>query len=119
MFEKIKNKIKNSGITAKANYGKIWQEKLGDEQIQWYEGMHKSCLKMHDDFKEFLREKRPSSILEIGCGAGYYPINLKDLFIDKEYVGIDISETAIEFCKSRSPFNFICTDFLKKSSPML
>ena len=115
MFEKIKNKIKNSGITAKANYGKIWQEKLGDEQIQWYEGMHKSCLKMHDDFKEFLREKRPSSILEIGCGAGYYPINLKDLFIDKEYVGIDISETAIEFCKSRSPFNFICTDFLKNS----
>ncbi len=115
MFEKIKNKIKNSGITAKANYGKIWQEKLGDEQIQWYEGMHKSCLKMHDDFKEFLREKRPSSILEIGCGAGYYPINLKDLFIDKEYVGIDISETAIEFCKSRSPFNFICTDFLKKN----
>ena len=115
MFEKIKNKIKNSGITAKANYGKIWQEKLGDEQIQWYEGMHKSCLKMHDDFKEFLREKRPSSILEIGCGAGYYPINLKDLFIDKEYVGIDISETAIEFCKSRSSFNFICTDFLKKN----
>jgi SAM-dependent methyltransferase len=115
LFEKIKNKIKNSGITAKANYGKIWQEKLGDEQIQWYEGMHKSCLKMHDDFKEFLREKRPSSILEIGCGAGYYPINLKDLFIDKEYVGIDISETAIEFCKSRSPFNFICTDFLKKN----
>ena len=115
MFEKIKNKIKNSGIAGKANYGKIWQEKLGDEQIQWYEGMHKSCLKMHDDFKEFLREKRPSSILEIGCGAGYYPINLKDLFIDKEYVGIDISETAIEFCKSRSPFNFICTDFLKKN----
>tara|TARA_B100001765_G_scaffold185248_1_gene129797 strand:- start:226 stop:909 length:684 start_codon:yes stop_codon:yes gene_type:complete len=115
LFEKIKNKIKNSGITAKANYGKIWQEKLGDEQIQWYEGMHKSCLKMHDDFKEFLREKRPSSILEIGCGAGYYPINLKDLFIDKEYVGIDISETAIEFCKSRSSFNFICTDFLKKN----
>jgi SAM-dependent methyltransferase len=115
LFEKIKNKIKNSGIAGKANYGKIWQEKLGDEQIQWYEGMHKSCLKMHDDFKEFLREKRPSSILEIGCGAGYYPINLKDLFIDKEYVGIDISETAIEFCKSRSPFNFICTDFLKKN----
>ena len=70
---------------------------------------------MHDNFKEFIHENSPSTILEVGCGAGYYPINLKELFVGKEYVGIDISETAIEFCKSRSPFNFICTDFLKKN----
>ena len=114
MFEKIKNKIKNSGIAGKANYGKIWQEKLGDEQIQWYEGMHNSCLKMHDNFKEFIHENSPSTILEVGCGAGYYPINLKELFVGKEYVGIDISETAIKFCRTKSSFNFICTDFLKK-----
>ena len=56
MFEKVKNKIQNSGIIRKANYGKIWQEKFGDKQIQWYEGMHKSCLKMHDNFKEFIHE---------------------------------------------------------------
>ena len=114
MFEKVKNKIQNSGIIRKANYGKIWQEKFGDKQIQWYEGMHKSCLKMHDNFKEFIHENSPSTILEVGCGAGYYPINLKEIFIDKEYVGIDISETAIEFCRTKSSFNFICTDFLKK-----
>jgi len=114
LFEKVKNKIQNSGIIRKANYGKIWQEKFGDKQIQWYEGMHKSCLKMHDNFKEFIHENSPSTILEVGCGAGYYPINLKELFVGKEYVGIDISETAIKFCRTKSSFNFICTDFLKK-----
>ena len=115
MFEKIKNKIKNSGIIGRANYGKIWQEKFGDEQIQWYEGMHNSCLKMHDDFHKFLVEKSPTTVLEVGCGAGYYPRNLKDYFHGMQYTGTDISETAIEFCKSKSSFNFICTDFLKNN----
>ena len=115
MFEKIKNKIKNSGIINKEKYGNIWQEKYGYEQVQWYEKMHNSCLKMHDDFKKFLIEKSPTTVLEVGCGAGYYPINLKELFINIEYTGTDISETAIKFCKSKSPFNFICTDFLKNN----
>ena len=115
MFKKIKNKLKNSGIIGKAKYGKIWQEKFGDEQIQWYDNMHNSCLKMHDDFKKFLTEKSPSTVLEVGCGGGYYPRNLKELFTNMEYTGIDISKTAIDFCKSKSPFNFICTDFLKKA----
>jgi len=115
MFEKIKNKIKNSGVIGKEKYGKIWQEKFGDEQIQWYKKMHNSCLKMHDNFKKFLIEKSLSTVLEVGCGAGYYPRNLKELFTNMEYTGTDISETAIEFCKSKSPFNFICTDFLKNN----
>ena len=115
MFEKIKNKIKNSGIIGKEEYGNIWQEKFGDEQVQWYEKMHNSCLKMHDDFKKFLTERSPSTVLEVGCGAGYYPRNLKELFTNAEYTGTDISETAIKFCKSKSSFNFICTDFLKNS----
>jgi SAM-dependent methyltransferase len=115
MFKKIKNKIKNSGVIGKEKYGKIWQEKFGDEQIQWYEKMHNSCLKMHDDFKKFLTERSPSTVLEVGCGAGYYPRNLKELFTNAEYTGTDISETAIKFCKSKSSFNFICTDFLKNS----
>ena len=41
-FKRIKNKIKNSGIIGKEKYGKIWQEKFGDEQVQWYEKMHNS-----------------------------------------------------------------------------
>ena len=115
MFKKIKNKIKNSGLVGKAKYGKIWQEKFGDEQIEWYDTMHDSCLQMHDDFHKFLLERSPSTVLEVGCGAGYYPRNLKELFTNAEYTGTDISETAIKFCKSKSSFNFICTDFLKNS----
>ena len=115
MFKKIKNKIKNSGLVGKAKYGKIWQEKFGDEQVEWYDTMHDSCLQMHDDFHKFLLEKSPATVLEVGCGAGYYPRNLKKYFDGMQYTGVDISETAINFCKSKSPFNFICTDFLKKS----
>jgi SAM-dependent methyltransferase len=115
MFEKIKNKIKKSRIVGKAKYGKIWQEKFGDDQIQWYMDMHNSCLNMHNDFKKFLHQKSPLTILEVGCGAGYYPINLKEIFTDIDYTGIDISESAVEYCKSKSPFNFVCTDFLKES----
>ena len=114
VFKQIKDKIKNSGVGDKAEYGKTWQEKSGSEQIEWYEKMHNSCLKMHDDFKKFLAEKSPTAVLEVGCGAGYYPIKLKELFRDMEYTGIDISETAIKACKSKSTFDFICTDFLKK-----
>ena len=32
-----------------------------------------------------------------------------------QYTGTDISETAIAFCKSKSSFTFICTDFLKNN----
>ena len=35
---------------------------------------------MHNDFKKFLAEKSPSNVLEVGCGSGYYPRNLKELF---------------------------------------
>ena len=115
MFEKIKNKIKYSGIVGKEKYGKIWQEKFGDEQAQWYEKMHNCCIKMHNDFKKFLTEKSLSTVLEVGCGSGYYPRNLKELFTNIEYTGIDISETAIKFCESKSPFNFLCIDFLKNN----
>ena len=32
----LKNKIKNTGIFGHFSYVKIWQEKEGDEQNDWY-----------------------------------------------------------------------------------
>ena len=37
----------------------------------------------------------------------------KKLFENMEYTGIDISTTAINFCKENSDFIFICDDFIK------
>ena len=53
------------------------------------------------------------SVLEIGCGTGLYPIEFKDLFERKKYLGVDLSETAIKHCKKNSDYEFICGDFVK------
>ena len=53
------------------------------------------------------------TVLEIGCGMGIYPIKFKNLFENKEYLGLDIGEPAIDFCKKKSDFNFMCGDLLK------
>ena len=113
MFESIKNKIKNFEPLTKNSYGRLWNEKSGNNQLDWYTEMHNSCLPMHKDFIDFLKKNSFKTILEIGCGTGYYPINSHDLFKDKIYTGLDFSQTAIETCKRNSKFDFICTDFIK------
>jgi len=115
MFDKIKNKIKNKGVFGKGEYGTTWQQRTGKEQSNWYERMHNSCIPMHEDFIKYLKEFPINTILEIGCGTGYYPIKLKEIFAERKYTGIDISQTAIEYCKTQSNFEFICTDFLKNN----
>lgn len=110
----IKNKLSNFGFIKKSQYGKIWNEKNGDEQNEWYSRMHDSCQAQHNIFKSFLQEKKDiETILEVGCGTGIYPIKYKELFFNKKYTGIDISKTASEYCKKNSDFEFMCCDFIK------
>ena len=113
MFKSLKNKIMNTGVFGNKSYGKTWQEKDGEDQVKWYDKMHKSHQVQHEDFLKFLKIKEPRTVLEVGCGTGVYPIKLKELFSDKEYTGTDISETAIKQCKQNSSFEFIAGDFLK------
>jgi len=60
-----------------------------------------------------LKIKEPETVLEVGCGTGYYPTKLKELFSEIKYTGTDISETAIKQCKENSSFEFMAGDFLK------
>ena len=113
MFKSLKNKIMNTGVFGNKSYGKTWQEKDGEDQVKWYDKMHKSHQVQHEDFLKFLKIKEPRTVLEVGCGTGYYPIKLKELFSDVKYTGTDISETAIKQCKKNSSFEFIAGDFLK------
>jgi len=113
MLRTIKNKIMNTGIFGNKSYGKTWQEKDGDEQVKWYDKMHKSHEVQHEDFLKFLKIKEPETVLEVGCGTGYYPTKLKELFSEIKYTGTDISETAIKQCKENSSFEFMAGDFLK------
>ena len=65
---------------------------------------YKFCAKLLDG---------KNTALEVGCGDGFYPIKFKNLFENKEYLGLDIGEPAIDFCKKKSDFNFMCGDLLK------
>ena len=113
MFKKIKNKLNNIESFTKNKYGNFWNEKSGNEQVEWYDKMHNSCVPMHKNFIDFLNQSSFKTVLEIGCGTGYYPIKLYDLFKEKNYTGLDFSETAITNCKQNSKFDFICDDFIK------
>lgn len=110
MLEGIKNKIKNSGFLGKSEYGKTWQNR----DDEWYSKLFSATPIFHENFIQFLKARSDvRSALEIGCGSGIYPIRYKDLFTQIQYTGIDISPSAIAFCKKKSDFEFICGDSLK------
>lgn len=109
-LEAIKNHIKNSGILGKSEYGKTWQNKSSE----WYSKLFNATPVFHENFMEFIKNKKNiQSVLEVGCGAGVYPIKYKELFTGMKYTGIDISNPAIAHCKENSDFEFICGDLIK------
>ena len=83
---------------------------------QFYEdiGIIKQRPLLHENFLNYIENLDDvKTVLEIGCGMGIYPIKFENLFKNKEYVGIDIGEPAINFCKENSKFDFICGDLIK------
>jgi len=93
-----------------SSYGKFWRA-IGSDV---YETMFNNRPLLHNDFIKWLRNrKNVKTVLEVGCGTGVYPIKFKELFSGMEYMGIDFAESAIEFCKKRSKFNFTSGDFIK------
>ena len=102
-------KIKFNRRFAKTEYGKSWTK-----DNYWYNKIHDSNPLIHQNFINYLKEKtNVTNILEVGCGAGIYPIKMKDLFSRMQYTGIDISQSAIDYCKKNSQYEFICGDFIK------
>ncbi len=91
-------------------FGDTWQNK-GEE---YYDDLWKKTPIVHKDFVKYINNKNDiKTVLEVGCGAGVYPIKYQKLFDGKEYSGIDISKSAIEHCKTKSNFNFQNGDFIK------
>lgn len=102
-------------VFGKSQYGEHWKP----ERIKWYEDIHNSNHLLHDNFKKYLQEKNDiQTVLEVGCGAGVYPIKNRNLFSNMTYTGIDFSEAAISYCKKHSDFEFICGDFIKMNITM-
>jgi hypothetical protein len=103
-------KIKLEKKFGKTKYGETWKE----IDPEWYKKIHESNYLLHEDFKKFLKSKKDiKTLLEVGCGAGIYPINNKELFSKLEYTGTDFSNSVIEYCKKKSDFKFFQGDFIK------
>ena len=84
---------------------------------KWWIKQHNEWPILNENFMEYFSKIKPDikTVLDVGCGAGVYPIIKKEMFRDLEYVGIDISPTCIEYCKNHSEFNFLVEDFTKMS----
>jgi SAM-dependent methyltransferase len=106
MISKLKQRI-----FGKSPYGNDDWNKANDN---WYSAIHNSNYLLHENFIKYLKEKIDvRTILEVGCGTGVYPIKHHELFIGRNYTGIDISQANIEYCKKNSKFEFLCGDFIK------
>lgn len=49
----------------------------------------------------FCKLASPSSILDVGCGGGYFTIELARKFTGAQVLGIDISSSAIDFAQKQ------------------
>ena len=96
----LKKRVKD---LKKSSYGKNWQ--VVGEEFYSKIGILEQRPLLHTNFLNYLTSKDDAkTILEIGCGMGIYPIKFKNLFENKEYLGLDIGEPAIDFCKKYSNF---------------
>ncbi|QIR06511.1 class I SAM-dependent methyltransferase [Salinivibrio costicola] len=66
-------------------------------KLNW--GLDYLCYQMH--LREKVTALAPSSVLEVGCGDGYFLGGLPSII--KKKVGIDLSERAISFAKAFHP----------------
>jgi len=102
-------KIKSS-LGFKNEYAKFFKE----QDDEYYTRIFNSKPLIIEDFVQFLRTKKDvSSVLEIGCSTGIFPIKFSNIFDNIEYTGLDISQKSINYCKKYSNFEFICADFLE------
>jgi SAM-dependent methyltransferase len=96
-------------------FGDWWRQHDGG--LDWYEWMYRSRQSAHDDLKAFVADldaagAAPDSVLDMGCGLG---VGYADHFKDRRFVGVDISEKEIEWCRKNRKadrHDYIATDLI-------
>lgn len=93
-------------------FAKYWKEQKGADN-EWFEWMYKSRKYAHDDLIKFVHNTVDiESIADFGCGTA---VGYSEVFSDKRYIGVDISEANISWCKeNRHNINhkYIVRDFI-------
>jgi SAM-dependent methyltransferase len=97
-----------------STYGAFWKEHDGG--LDWYTWMYNSRIDQHQCFQQwfqYVNHLEPvQSVLEFGCG---FAVGYADFFKDIHYIGTDIAETAITWCKKNrqnKKHHYYAVDFI-------
>lgn len=93
-------------------YGSTWVNEA--KPFPWYKEIYDTRVDYHNHFIEWIHQREPiSSIVDFGCGLC---IGYSEAFKDKEYTGVDISPSNIDWCKRnyKNPrHNYLNLDFIE------
>ncbi len=97
-----------------STYGAFWKEHDGG--LEWYTWMYNSRIDQHECLQQWFRYVNNSepvrSVLDFGCG---FAVGYADFFKDIRYVGADLAETAIAWCKKNrlnEKHDYVAIDFM-------
>ena len=86
-----------------------------EKNFNWYyERMFFGKLLSLKKLNDYLKNKKFSSVLEIGCSTGLLPKSMYEIFNNVKYTGMDLSEKSLEIAKVNfKQGQFIKDDFIK------
>jgi hypothetical protein len=86
-------------MNSNKNFGEYWNN---NASIEWYENMFITRMDSHMNIISFIKKykKNIKSIIEVGGGMGFMLKYFKDLFSTRNYLLIEISDYAVNYCKN-------------------
>jgi len=118
----IENSITGRGSSVMSgnipkNYGTFWKSHQGD--LEWYTWMYKTRIEQHQCFHNWFKLinqlQTVGSVLELGCGYG---VGHAEFFKDLRFVGADLSDKAITWCKANRvnpSHDYLVCDFIQEN----
>ena len=88
-----------------------------EKNFSWYyERMFFGKLLILKKLNDYLKNKKISSVLEIGCSTGLLPKSMDEIFNNIKYTGMDLAEKSLEIAKENfKNGQFIKGDFTKSN----
>ena len=79
------------------NPKEYWTKRGG---VKYFKQFHSLASRNEEIFIEQVKNYKPNSLIDIGCGYGRYSMALKEEFPNLHTVGVDISASQIEFARN-------------------